>query len=122
MAYGIHWGREWGKVGDFCRKVLYFCRKTDNFLLLMDNLCRIGITSVYQEEQVQVNPVDISLNCVSQKYASLLNQHAMLRFCKRSGDLRPIVQKKESRYAQKRRSSGLERLVKRKLGGETRQV
>ncbi len=38
------------------------------------------------------------------------------------GDLRPIVQKKESRYTQKRRSSGLERLVKRKLGVETRQV
>lgn len=60
-----------GKVGDFCRKVLYFCRKvlyfcrkTDNFLPLMDNLRRIVVASVYQEEQVQVNPVDISLNCV----------------------------------------------------------
>ena len=60
LAYGIHWGREWGKVGDFCRKVLYFCRKTDNFLPLMDNLRRIGVTSVYQEEQVQVTPVNNS--------------------------------------------------------------
>ena len=64
MAYGIYGGREWGKVGDFYRKVLYFCRKTDNFLPLMDNLRRIVVASVYQEEQVQVNPVDISLNCV----------------------------------------------------------
>ena len=55
-----------GKVGDFCRKVLYFCRKTDNFLPLMDNLRRIVVASVYQEEQVQVIPVDISLNCVQQ--------------------------------------------------------
>ena len=61
---GIYRGREWGKVGDFCRKVLYFCRKTDNFLLLMDNLRRIVVALVYQEEQVQVNPVNISLNCV----------------------------------------------------------
>ena len=34
----------------------------------------------------------------------------------------PIVQKVENRYVQKRRSSGLERLVKRKLWGETLQV
>ena len=46
----------------------------------------------------------------------------MLRFCKRNGELMANREKKESRYAQKRRSSGLERLVKRKLGGETRQV
>lgn len=57
-------GKGVGKVGDFCRKVLYFCRKTDNFLPLMDNLRRIVVASVYQEEEVQVNPVDISLNCV----------------------------------------------------------
>lgn len=64
LAYGIYRGREWEKVGDFCRKVLYFCWKTDNFLPLMDNLRRIVVASVYQEEQVQVTPVDISLNCV----------------------------------------------------------
>lgn len=53
-----------GKSRGLLPKVLYFCRKTDNFLPLMDNLRRIVVASVYQEEQVQVNPVDISLNCV----------------------------------------------------------